>query len=189
MSECEVYVVLPNGDVEIAFGLKNSWLGAMFIWGKICEKYRLYQEALLPGEIRKEGYHGGRALLDGFRQLFDLVPELPKGDRILVESTCDGAIVPKEKFPEFISALRDFSEKYPGGHQSILADEIEKLAPDIRGVCFNQTSVNDSPWMLYRGYDEETEEHATSRPINIDTDNEDNNGRELFFVQDAEEEK
>jgi hypothetical protein len=185
MSQAEVYVVEPSGDVVFRSGFKNAFAGAFFIWQKLCDKYGFYQASPLDARDGITGFHAGKAMLDGFQQLFSHMPEMSAADYLIMESTCDGAIVPKDLMPKLAVALRSFAEVYPGGNQSLLADLIDTLCTeDIRGIAFRQTSIAQNSWDLVDNPDNEDSEE---RPLNIDRDKLTSTGVEHWFIEELEE--
>jgi hypothetical protein len=185
MSQAEVYVVEPNGDVVFHSGFKNAFAGAFFLWQKLCDKYGFYQADPFDRMGGITGFHAGKAMLDEFKQLFRHMPEMSAADYLIMESTCDGAIVPKELMPKLAGALRSFAEVYPGGNQTLLANLIDEISmEDIRGIAFRQTSVAQNSWDLVDNPDNEDSEE---RPLNIDRDKLTSTGVEHWFIEELEE--
>lgn len=186
MSQMEVYVVKPDGDVVFHSGIKNAFLGAFFIWQKLCDRYGFYQADPIDWRDGITGFHAGRAILDEFRKLFRHMPEMSSTDFLIMESTCDGAIVPRDLMPRLAEALREFAGVYSGGNQLLLADLIDVLyTEDIRGMAFCQTSVAQCSWALSI---DPSDEGSGERSLNIDRDKLTSTGQKHWFIEELKEE-
>jgi hypothetical protein len=168
MSYATVYVIRPNGDVEHYDDAQNALAGASYIWD-VYEKEFGFLDAgrhpMLTGEYKC------------WAKFKD--PNAPLEKRIVIGFTFDDVWVRRDRIPQLVDALRlfwrDHSKRwdsFEGKWSAVvptiatLADIIERAGKeDIRGVCFQQTSVSDNAWLL-PGPTEDDE----WRPFNFDRD-------------------
>lgn len=152
MSYLEIYQVAANGDVTRAGEAHNAFGGAMHIWQTLADKYRI------PVSFMRD---------DGFSALWKAWPRMTRGDAWVMRGTFDHVIIPPEALPTYLAALRQFTHEHPTATLNEALAVLDELArdPTIRGVCFNQTSVNADAW--HGPYDEAAEDYT---PYNIDRD-------------------
>src|SRR5690625_3399276 len=121
----------------------------MHVWSKLSQKY---------------GVDGG--IFGGFEGLWEMANQgkLNEHECIAVRSTFDNVIVKKEELPMMIDAYleddKEFSNSSLLEQVVIITDQLLNNE-EMRGVCWNQTSVNSNPWA---DYDEEKDEEV---PYNI----------------------
>lgn len=149
----------------------------MAVWTGLAQKY-----------VR--GYGGFEAMIDSFKKVTDLATSdrIDRWERIVLLTTCDGALVKAENFGEVAEAFEKFYAEHKKFHegkvfhvdtQAELLRQMEKEREEKgwRAVGWNQTSVNgDCPWYCpwYGSYDED-DEHTS---YNIDRDD------QHWFVMD-----
>lgn len=145
MSYTEIYAIGLNGDIEEYGEVHNAWGGAMHIWLKLREKYSLY----------------GSNFID-FNTLWKSTYILNEADSWVMFGTFDRCIILKKELPNYIKHLHSFVKEYPTPNLEEQLSILERASKDdtIRGICFNQTSVNSNPWWV------------DTRPYNIDKDTE-----------------
>lgn len=133
MSCTEMYVVDDKGDVLAADEARNAHRGAMWIWNVLWRKYLL--ESCDPD---KE-----------YERLWALAknPDVPLLDRVALASTFDNVMIPAEHMELVAQAL----EQVEPGTENLQkqAAELRKAkAEGYQAFCWNQTSVNSSPWSV-----------------------------------------
>lgn len=165
MSTTDVFPIDPDGSIETVWRVPNAWGGAMAVWTGLAQKY-------VPE------YEVYEAMMDGYKKVIALAkdPRIERWERIVLLTTCDGALVKAENFGKVAEAFETFyaeHKKYHEGKvfhidkQAELLRRLEKEREEKgwRGVGWNQTSVNgDCLW--YGTYDDE-DEHTS---YNIDRD-------------------
>lgn len=153
MSYTELYKVGQSGDVELHREYQNSWRGAILIWQAMAKRY-------LPMDF------GLMMARQDLQPLWDLAKDqqVPLAHRITLASTFDRVMVKHEDFPRLIAAWEQFGRDFgDSGHLLAQIVTLRELAsdPNCQAVCWNQTSVSDSPWYVQ---DCDTEEYC---PYNI----------------------
>lgn len=140
----------------------------MAIWTSLAQRH-------LPGA---DPYRG---MMSGFQEVFDLLKtdRLARWEKIVLLTTCDGALVRAENFIETAEAMEKFHEEYKAMNEGKVfhplkqAEALRELHSQIekegwQAVGWNQTSVNaDCPWYGRYEEDEEGEERV---PYNINKD-------------------
>lgn len=153
MSCTEVYGVPKDGGELVHLGdLRNAFRGAMWIWTELAKKY-------FPDDNTYTAIMGGN-------KLWGLINDerLSDTEWYAFVSTFDALIVPNELMDVVADALESFSPGTENLHgQAVLLRQAKK--DGLRGVCWNQTSVNGDPWRMRDDEDEDSE-----RYFNIDTD-------------------
>lgn len=152
MSATEIYGVQSNGEIVYIGETRNAFRGAMHVWDTLCTKY---------------GIGGG--MFGGYQELWKLADKgvLTPSENIVMKSTFDNVVVKKENIPGLLAAFREYGREYSNSsylEQAGLVEEFVVSDEAMAGVCWNQTSVNENPWI--DGYDEETEEYI---PYSIST--------------------
>lgn len=129
MSRTTVFRIKNDGQVEEAFEQSNSWLHAPKIWDLLFKKY-----CLLPTD------HEYASWMQYGQRLWDLASDkrLSRTERIALLTTFDRVWVPREMIAEVSAACVEL-----GGGINGLS---ELASEDIRGVCFQGTSVSDNLW-------------------------------------------
>jgi len=184
MSCTELYKIDKKGDISLYEEFGNSHLGAMYLWRSVFEQYK---ETHFPKE---EYLH---VLLNGDEQskFWDLFKDesVPKFLRILLLNSYDAIMVKKEDFKTLLEAFKEYNDTFiednTNDHYLSYITAIEKLLEDTDciGICWNQTSINCSPWSVYIDEDPETgeelpEEEIIDREYNI---HEDDEARQYFI--------
>lgn len=176
MSRAETYKIEKNGDVTFAFSARNSFGGAYAIWETLRRKHNVPE--------------GGA--MNRFDEVWKLpqTKKLDETDLIVLTCTFDRVWVRHENIPRLIAALEAFWPQMQKYLSATIADTVPLIVEglrdfvlpmkEIRGICFNHTSVNVSPWTVYDG-DEE------GRPFNFDKDKT-INGKPLFELFETVEE-
>lgn len=188
MSCVEVYQVLHNGDVTpYDFEVRNATAGAYHIWSTLCEKYlHVPFSGLQPGTVQ------ALWLLVGSGRM-------TPGEDWVLAFTFDNTWIRRENLPELIRGLEEFWENHSsfrsGGWDCLIKQvnvhptipgliEVFKRAwgdEILRGLAFNQTSVNSNPWRVKIPYSEMVvdfpdlvaEDYCQdpeTRPFNLDKD-------------------
>lgn len=145
MSYMEVYVVEPNGGVSRFTEFKNAWLGAATVWDCLGRKYL--------------------GTTNDWKAVFALQKDsrLSECELFTLFATFDNVIIGKEHF-EYARAKFEEFNKQCDSHFRSLSTLLQGLeAKGYLGFCFNQTSVNSSPWEVWEGEDD-------CRPYNINVD-------------------
>jgi len=164
VSYTELFPVGADGDIHQVFQISNSWGGGMAVWMALSAKY-------VP-----EYGDGTGGMMEGYKKLFDLLKtdRLNSWERIVLLTTCDGAMVKAENFAKVAEAMETFFAEYKPAlegrvfHLDRQANYLRKLDGEReekgwRAVGWNQTSVNGNcPW--YGSYDDD-ENHT---PYNLD---------------------
>ena len=184
MSCTEMYVVEPNGDVVGYDEFRNSHRGSAWIWSEECRAAGLAPHAwLMAGLDGGEGEgHGVRVWEDDYLASIDPLR------RAAMISTFDNLIVE----PEWMDYVADALEAFEPGTENIKGQAVamrKAKAEGKRGVCWNQTSVNGSPWWYCGAADNEEEKcgscdgEGEERPTNVDKDERNRNGTIVWFGQ------
>lgn len=151
MSYTEMYVVRSSGEVESAWTFSNAFQGAIFVWERLCEQYRI----------------GGSRLGGRYEALWARTNELAPDDRWVLASTYDRVIIPRESLPRLIEAFERFLTRHstPNLERQLTALRVMLVEPDVIGVCYNQTSVNAGAWQV-----PDPEDEGNLIPYNINRD-------------------
>lgn len=148
MTYTEIYAVRPNGDITEYGEAHNAWGGAMHIWVTLRDKY---------------GTHGVHGF--DFSLTWGSANKMSERDQWVMAGTFDKVIIPKEQLPTYRNFLRSFANEYPTQNLEEQISLLDRAILDdtVRGICFNQTSVNSNPWWIY---DESNDEEG--KPYNVD---------------------
>lgn len=141
MSSTEMYLVDGDGDVVHWREFKNSHGGAAAIWSVLTQHY-LKLDAYAWCEQR---------VLD---RLFDAAPRMDPIDRVVLLSTDDDVMVKRDDVPSLADAFDAFYDRWKAQRVGMVFSLREQAAAmrealeheDTQGICWNQTSVNESPW-------------------------------------------
>jgi hypothetical protein len=165
MSYTTVYTIQPNGDVEHLAEARNSHGWSPHIWMALAEDLKIVPFSMMSLEQCK-------VLWNKFED-----PSVSVLDRICLGLTFDTAWVRKEDIGRCIEALRAFWMRHNKmlswegkvvdvvGTIPQIIEAMEKAATmDIRGICFQGTSVTDTIWSL------PGEKEDDWRPFNFDKD-------------------
>lgn len=168
MSYTEIYKVCKNGDVVRSHEIRNSWLGGMYIWRELEEKY--LPSLPIPQWFFSSDYYSRFSAFnsDKTQEVWDMYDQniMKPHEDIVIYSTYDGKIFMRKDFDLLIESFQEFIKEFDKGN---LPDQIKafkelKEDEDCIGIAWNQTSVVCGTWDVYE--DEEDE----SRPVNINTD-------------------
>lgn len=144
MSCTEIVVFKECGNAEYYSEAKNAWRGAMAVWNTVNKKY----------------LNGSANIFFDANPIWDLFKDknVSRIDRIVLGSTFDKALINKESLREVIDAYREFEKENQCTSLNEQADILEKILDECYiAVGFNQTSVNENPW-VHDLYDEEKDE-------------------------------
>lgn len=170
MSSTYIYTVGADGDVLFHSEFRNSWGGAMAVWGVLSEKYLGWQRYSL--------------MTKDLQPLWDLNNDgrLEVWERIVLATTLDQVVIDIAHVPTIALAFERFHEHWApalkgsvfsiGSQAEVLRNIVaEAESEGWRGVCWNQTSVCGDAWET-RGPCGEGEDdlEAGVRAYNIDTD-------------------
>jgi hypothetical protein len=171
MSVMEVYRVDSNGDCVPLVKLRNSWLGASFVWTQVGNRYLGEYDFEKEYALYVAGGRQGKFDHTGWVRAWALQhdPRVAEWDWATLVSTFDWCVLPAEHLGYLSRQYRLFHEAHLAhgtSHYRSLAAVFSELLPEgTRGVCFNATSVNENPWWV-RDLDPDQE----GRPYNIDLD-------------------
>jgi len=160
MSRVNVYRIEPDGVVVPHAEIQNALAGAAWIWNTLSKAV------------------GVPCDMFAYEPLWRLFgsDRLTLHQNIVLGFTFDAVWVRKGNVPGLVAALREFFREHGTGVvptvMGIAAACEQAAAMDIRGVCFNQTSVCENPWRIRTNDDGET------RPFQFDKDTRDRNGKE-----------
>ncbi len=173
MSYTKIYKFNKKGDASGLVDIKNSWRGAMAIWGIMENKYLepLPKPIWMNDKDYKRGYSRtcqqpsfNDDAPNPMKPIWDLWTnkKVNRIDKIVLGTTFDNVVVMLDNIKETIEAF----EKFEG--ETSLKEQAETLKEslsdkDLIAVAWNQTSVCGDTWTNYN-YNEETEE---SIPYNI----------------------
>lgn len=150
MSYTTLYKVTKN-DIYIVGEFQNAYRFAYNIWQRISQAY-FFEDISLSD-------------LSSIQKVWDIHLDRRANvyDRIVMMTTFDKVMVKKENFDALIDAFSDFSSRYPDpGSLPEQIEFIKELKEDETciAICWQATSVTDSPWHIYeddeddyRGYD------------------------------------
>ena len=165
MSYTELYRVDKSGDVKPYAEFGNSHHGGMFIWTAFAIHWLGMKMFPLFDELQKQ------------QRVWDLWKDsrLSRGEKLILFSTFDGQIIPREMLDELAGAMVAFELRFAdanhGSHLGRQAMRLRELArdEDCFGAAWNQTSVNADPWPYE---DEEGTQDSDARCYNINTGSE-----------------
>jgi hypothetical protein len=187
MSSTYIYTVGADGDVLFHSEFRNSWGGAMAVWGVLSEKYLGWQRYSL--------------MTKDLQPLWDLNNDrrLEVWERIVLATTLDQVVIDIAHVPTIALAFERFHEHWApalkgtvfsiGAQAEVLRNIVaEAKSKGWRGVCWNQTSVSGGVWEKQVPCDKcKSDSEMEPRAYNIDTDEEhwmypgeDLGDRELF---------
>lgn len=156
MSRVEIYSIGHDGEVRSFAEVRNATAGALTIWMEMAAKHKVECEMFEFGPLWKQ------------------TRSFSRPDQIVLAATYDRVWIRRERCSEVAAALRAFWAERGLGAKGIvptipgIADELDRAAvSDIRGVCFNQTSVCSDPWVVRHPTDPEER-----IPFNFDRDTE-----------------
>lgn len=154
MSYTEMFTVSKDGSVEWAAEFKNAFLGAMHVWTEMGKTY-LQQEVW-----RMMFYQNMNPVWDLWKD-----EKVPLDFRIVLLATFDNAMVRKPLFVRLAKAMESFADRFGPGSLREQAAVLHALVSDdeVCAVCWNQTSVNASPWWVHDSDDEEGRAYDISR--------------------------
>ena len=169
MSYTEIYKIDKTGDVTCHEDIKNSWRGAMAIWGTLENRYLPpYFYPLLKKIVPRFAVYEPDN--NPMREVWDLSKSdiISDADKIVLCTTFNKWIVLKDDFKTVIDAFNSFEGETSLKEQaevirSLINDE------DCIGVAWNQTSTCSSVWSVY------DDEDAEPRLYNIFKDTEHTN--------------
>lgn len=168
MSYAEIYRILDDGSVVLYGEAQNAHGGASHIWDQLHTKYFGVRFPYEPDDRRP------------FWELLGARRMTPE-EEIVLSFTLDYSWCRREDIPQLVEALSWFWDRNKTFKSSFENREIP-VTPTIpqiilvlrdavaepesfRGLCFNQTSVNDGVWRV-----RDPEEGEGSRPFNFDRD-------------------
>jgi len=151
-------IAFRNNEANNALELRNSWLGAAWIWSHVFNEYvkdpnRPYDTWMIGGrdkELWNTAYN----------------PEIPEYIRAVMASTFDYALIKQENFDKYIGHLKEFCEHYQPQsagpryqeleHSSHLMSWVQFIEQnrDAQAIGFHATSVTENLWV---SYNEETD--------------------------------
>jgi hypothetical protein len=145
MSRVEIYSISNKGDVELYAEERNAVACAWLMWDTFNKKYNLSNKEM------------------DFKELWEFTgtDKMSRQDKIAVASAFDRVWIKKEHLKEVADAWDAAWELVKARGDRVdtisrVAAVIRKAADeDIRGICFNQTSVCCNPWVVTHGEDEE----------------------------------
>lgn len=161
MSYSAMYKIPVKGEIETFAEYSNSHGFCSYIWDMMIQKYGLGTSFMMYAMENR-----------GTEWDFFNSGALERHEQLVMESTFDLAVVPKEMLQELADAYRKFYEETKAlGHDRVchlpkIANDLEKvLKKNSYGVCFWGTSISDDLWYEWGGEDEEGE----SIPFDIST--------------------
>ncbi len=157
MSCTELYVAQANGDVVLDSEFRNSWGGGAFVWTALCQRYAVAIKGLVPKEKRLDactwpGHPQEYQINEDWKALWRLPEEdLRPWERDVLLSTFDWTLIAPPDLERLAKSMRRFEDAHARPNQvcSLLqqAGRIEELAQSgVRGIGWNQTSVNGDAW-------------------------------------------
>lgn len=166
MSAVEIYAIRPNGEAVDYGDVGGAMACAPLIWSELCGRYLNDPYGYLVKKTQ-----------DRLWRLFYEPGPISQTDRICLGFTFDDVWVKRENLPGLADALEEFWKGLGKDYVPTIPAVVEKLraaiAEDIRGVCFNQTSVNGNPWEVLiwpEGADTKEDDPSDRRPFNFDRD-------------------
>ncbi|QKE56425.1 hypothetical protein [Bacillus phage YungSlug] len=130
----EIYGLAKTGEFELVGGVKGIFLGSLFVWEKLSEKYN------------KVGDRN-----TGFAHLWDglSLNEYEPHDIIVLTATLDKVIFKREVFPALLESIKKFDKEFPGSNLMGQAKLIQKKIVANRtydGVCWCQVPGTSNFW-------------------------------------------
>jgi len=157
MSACEVYAITKTGNVRYFGEARNAFGGAFSVWRALIGKY------LVRGDDEATIF----MMRGDMGSLWRLVRDerLTRAERIVLASTYDNVVIWHDHLMRVIHAFEGWAHVHPKHTSHTMEEEVGLLAKiwqrkSLRGACFNQTSVCDSPWTVYGP-------HGGTRPYNV----------------------
>lgn len=140
MSYSSLYGVPEKGEIEFMKKYQNSWGTAPHVWNDIFDKYIKTPE--------------NPYIFSQYDKLWPLADDekLPEFERGMLKFTLDQLMVKKENFPELISIISEYVEKFPKdkgvvNHWPQIAKDLSELDfSKYTAICFIWTSVADDVW-------------------------------------------
>jgi hypothetical protein len=136
----EIYAIGPNAIVNqnIYGEPHNAFGGAIHIWTTLGEKYGTNFSLFNPDPTWKA------------------IDRMEERDRWAMGFTFDMVVVRKSELPTLIRHLVSFAKDYPTPTLDECIDVLRRARNDsnVEAVCFNHTSVSESPWVVYDSDDE-----------------------------------
>ena len=141
MSYTEIYTFNKNGEGENSADIHNSWLGAMYIWHSLEEKYL----PPLSYSFDKEKY-AHRFLPEQMQEIWNLVKaeKMLEHENIMMLTTFDYAFVKRTDLSKVIDAYEKFIEEFPSKNLKEQIDIMREIIEDEEIFCIGwcQTSVS-----------------------------------------------
>lgn len=153
MSRVTVYAIRNDGQVESFGDARCAPACAMHIWHEL---YKQWFNKPMPF---------GDSCESLWREFYN--PQRPELERIAMGFTFDTVWVKRENIERLVDALKAFWRghafiDYRGCAHAVsdtipkVVDLLERVAvEDVRGVCFQQTSVADTVWWMRDGEDDD----------------------------------
>lgn len=144
MSSCSV-IVFRNGRPTEELVCGNSWLGAMYIWTNLFDRYLKDPRREYDTVLSRFGTPG----IDEFWNLWKR-EDLTMCERAVHLSTMDWFTVRRENFTLYAVHLIEFTQMYPGeSHLLEWAEYIGARAgdADVDAVAFHHTSCARCLWL------------------------------------------
>ena len=172
MSYTEINKFDKTGNAVRIGRVKNAWRGAMRVWDYIDETYlEPYKPTWAIGLYKNEPnkrFHR-TSDQDEIKKVWAQFnsEKITHSDNIILGSTFDHVVVLKESLPELIKIFRESAiENSSLSEQADIIEEELKADPELLGICWNHTSVNQDGWIDFKQgkYDDESE------PYNLLTD-------------------
>ncbi|NCC05985.1 MAG: hypothetical protein EOM37_18535 [Proteobacteria bacterium] len=186
MSHTTIYTFDADGNAEEYADISNSWRGAMAIWNVLEQKHLpQFRPKYVPAHIpdsdieRFCGFKPKRTGSDisDMQKIWDLVESenVSLAEKICLATTFDNMVVRANEIDRVIESFRSFQGKTSLNEQADILERIKKEGKYI-AVAWRQTSVCESPWVVY---DETTEEFT---PYNLNT-----GSKHLYLFDELEE--
>jgi hypothetical protein len=158
MSCTTVYGAFADGDMVELGECQNAWLGAVWIWQKLAERY-------LWNSFSSDDPLGYKSALSHMAEVCSLADDarLSDAEHYALVSTFDGAMVP----PELMAMIADALDNFEPGTENLAkqAQLIREAAnKGARAIGWLQTSVCSSPWYVHQ------EDTGDYRAWNLDRD-------------------
>jgi hypothetical protein len=156
MSSTTLYTIQPDGDLEVAAEYRNSHGFCPSIWTVLVAKY--VPDGMPIGGTEHDRFDwimAGRKtwLMDSDHCFKHMGPASRNGSMVDSDALCyaitlDFAAVARDDLAIIADALDKFCVDHgapPIGHLSAMASKLRELgSTDIRGVCWNGTSLGDT---------------------------------------------
>lgn len=137
MSYTEIVYFDGRGNAKLAGEIQNSHAGALKIWSILTERYLHSKFSMLSTNLK---------------ELWN-IPKLPNTsfvDSITMLSTYDWAYVKKDNIPKLLEIFKQFEGETNLKEQARIIEGLIKSRKKVSGIAWNQTSINDNPWLGYR---------------------------------------